>query len=182
MFPILSIIPAHFIFSASVFSNTEFNRTVATKLDVLTVDIQQLLQIFRRRNESQTAGRLQHPAVGDALDVMTHLEECLVSANILVAAASTIVDSRSAVRGGSEFGPRLTPQQSALIENWIPEPVILEEESEVLSQWNTQTSIPYPKDNTLTRTGSKRILLVPKEKVLVAHERQGKPATGKMSN
>ena len=114
MFPILTISRAHFIFSASVFSNSEFNRTVATKLDVLTLDIQQLLQTFRRRNESQTTAQLPNTPVGNVPDVMTHLEECLVSANIVVAAASTIVDSRTTVRGTSEFGqlPHNKPRRS----------------------------------------------------------------------
>ena len=134
MFPILTIIiQAHFIFSASVFSNSEFNRTVATKLDVLTVDIQQLLRASRRRNESQKAARFPDTAVSHIPDsaVMTHLEECLVSANIVVASASTIVDSRSTFRGTSEFGQPLTAQQNASIEKWIPEPVILEEEASI---------------------------------------------------
>jgi hypothetical protein len=148
MFPILTTVSrAHFIFSASVFSNSEFNRTVATKLDVLTVDIQQLLQTFHRRNESQTAARLPNTPVGD---VMTHLEECLVSANIVVASASTIVDSRTTVRGTSEFGQPLTAQQTASIEKWIPQPaIILEEGSETLSEWNTQTVCYEPRYTSL---------------------------------
>jgi hypothetical protein len=166
-----------------VFSNSEFNKTVGTKLDVLTVDIQQLLQIFRRRNESQTAGQLHNIPVGSVPDVMTHLEECLVSANVLVASASTIVESRSTIRGTSEFGQPLTAQQNALIENWIPEPVILEEGSETLSEWNTQTSVPIQKDNTLVRAVSERpTVRVQTERILLPHEKQGKPASIKGPN
>ena len=175
MFP---SIQAQFIISASVFSNSEFNRTIATKLDVLTLDIQQLLQTFRRRNESQRAARLPNTPVGDVPDVMTHLEECLVSANIVVATASTIVDSRSTVRGTSEFGQSLTAQQTASIEKWIPEPVILEEGSETLSEWNTHTYVPTPKDHTLGLRGTGTPLAVPKERALLPHEKQGKRATG----
>jgi hypothetical protein len=163
--------------SASVFSNSEFNRTVATKLDVLTLDIQQLLQTFRRRNQSQTAARLPNTPVGDVPDVMTHLEECLVSANIVVAAASTIVDSRSTVRGTSEIGQPLTAQQTASIEKWIPEPVILEEESENLSDWNLQTSVltPGPEGNALVSKPTERAtLIIEKGKTLTADERKGK--------
>jgi len=173
------------MFSASVFSNSEFNRTVATKLDVLTLDIQQLLQTFRRRNESQTAARLPNTPVSDVPDVMTHLEECLVSANIVVAAASTIVDSRTTVRGTSEFGQPLTAQETASIEKWIPEPVILEEESENLSDWNLQTSVftPGPEGNALVSKATERAtLLIEKGKTLTADEREGKRATGRLSN
>ena len=162
------------MFSASVFSNSEFNRTVATKLDVLTLDIQQLLQTFRRRNESQTAARLPNTPVAD---VMTHLEECLVSANIVVAAASTIVDSRTTVRGTSEFGQPLTAQETASIEKWIPEPVILEEESENLSDWNLQTSVltPGPEGNALVSKPTERAtLIIETGKTLTAYERKGK--------
>ena len=96
---------------------------LATRLDGLSLDIQQLFEYIRRHRNSMSA----ESSDGNDFRIMNNLEECVLSAGNFVSTASTIAEN-STVAGGSVLGDGLTEEQKTRIVNWIVHPPVDEED------------------------------------------------------
>src|SRR5271154_3454718 len=93
---------------------------MSTKLDKLSKMIKQFLREFKPWKD---IGPARQP---DDIRVMTNLEECARSANVLVQDATTIMHSRSSA-AGSVAGEEIDRER---IQDWIPMEQIHEEQEE----------------------------------------------------
>ena len=110
---------------SSVLSNEVASACLSSRLDVISIDLQQLSQFVRSRSSS-TSGESSY---GNNSRVMNNLEDCIRSAAQLVSSASTIVSSRTTVDGGSVFGQELSEEQRTRIDDWIVEPAIFRQDN-----------------------------------------------------
>ena len=103
-----------FINSSSVLNTEVANANLASRLDVIMIDLQQLSQFVRRRSNLMSGENND----GNNSRVMNNLEDCIRSAEDLLSSASTIVGS---VVGGSVYGVKLTEEKRKGIDKWLKE-------------------------------------------------------------
>ena len=110
-------------------SNENISAAISSKIDGLTVEIQQALQALRGRNQNPKDG---DAAIGEENSrIMNNLEACVVSAEKMVSSAATIVSSRSSC-AGSEFGEEMDESARKRVELWIQPAIVFEDPNEYL--------------------------------------------------
>lgn len=100
--------------SAYILHTQEIPDTIHSRLEGMSADIRQLLQLFSNR---------PHRPHRESSRILINLEECVRSAKICVDAASTIVNSRSTVKGSrdSVFPQDIDDIRKTLLDKWIAE-------------------------------------------------------------
>ena len=81
-------------------------------VDALRVEVQRLTRLFRART--------QQPVDQTNTQVIRNLQQRVESAGQFVSSASTVVNSRTIIAGGSKTGIAMSEQQRTRITNWIP--------------------------------------------------------------
>lgn len=111
---------------------------LCSRLDVITLDIQQLYRFVHSRTNKTVDGNSD----GESSHAMNNLEECVRSAEQFVSAASTIVGSHSTVFGGSVFGDKPNEEKLAMIDKWKMECAFHENDQDITIPMSSEQSGP----------------------------------------